>query len=79
MEKDECVSSNSQDQEQYMDVHFHQYYSTLYSAIRQEKEIEGTQFGNTNKEDFFVCRKHHFLCRKSDGTVKSITGQKLKQ
>ena len=64
MEKDESASSNIQDQEQYMDVHL-----TLYRAIRQEKEIEGTQFGNKNK-DFFVCRQHHFLCRKSDGTVK---------
>lgn len=61
-----------------MDVHFHHYYSTLYNAIRQEKEIEGTQFGNKNK-DFFVCRQHYFLCRKSDGTVKTIAGQKLKQ
>lgn len=64
MEKDECASSKTQDQEQYMDVHL-----TLYRAIGQEKEIEGTQFGNKNK-DFFVCRQHNFLCRKSDGTVK---------
>lgn len=46
VEKGECVSSKIQDQEQHTDAHFHHFYLTLYSAIRQEKEIKAIPFGN---------------------------------
>lgn len=76
MEKDECASSKMQGQEEVMDVHFHYFYSTLYSAISQEK---GFQFGSKKMKHSLYAHSTIFLCRKFDGIIKATTGQKLKQ
>lgn len=58
MERDECVSSNIGPGT----INGCPFSSLLLNTIQcnqAEKEIEGTQFGNKNK-DFFVCRQHHF-------------------